>query len=103
MPFWKKKVPPSAELSDAVLDEYLALLRGKGWKITESPGTAELTDESFRRRYPRIPEQYLKFLAKVASCVNADETVFFLCAADYNGTSDAGWAWNAFETMLNTA
>lgn len=97
--FWKKKIPPTAELSDAVLDEYLALLRSKGWKVTESSGTVELTDESFRRRYPRIPEQYMKFLSKVASCINKDETVWFVCAAEYNGTSDSAWAWNEFERL----
>jgi hypothetical protein len=97
MPFWTKKVPPIADLSDETLENYLALLRSKGWKIAETSGIVELTDESFRRRYPRVPEQYLKFLSKVASCVNADETVWFLCAAEYNGTSDSEWAWNEFE------
>jgi hypothetical protein len=99
MSFWKKKHPePLTELSDAMLDEYLTLLRSKGWKVTESSGVVEL-NESFRRRYPRIPEQYEKFLSKVASCANADDTVWFLCAAEYNGTSDVVWAWNEFEKI----
>jgi hypothetical protein len=98
MPFWKKKSPPSEELSDATLDAYLALLRSKGWTITESSGAVALNQE-FQRRHPRIPEQYMKFLTKVASCVNKDETVWFNCVADYNGTSDAGFAWNEFEKM----
>ena len=96
--FWKKEVPPSAELSDETIDEYLALLRSKGWTITEASGAAELNDE-VRRRYARVPEQYLKFLSRVASCVNKDETVWFLCVADYNGTSEAGFAWNEFEKI----
>ena len=99
MSFWKKKVPANAELSDAAIDGYLALLRSKGWKITLASGTVELTDEAFRRRYPHIPEQYRKFLSRVASCTNADETVWFLCAAEYNGTSDIAWAWNEFEKV----
>ena len=99
MMFWKKNVPPGAELSDAALDEYLTLLRSKGWTITESSGTVELND-GFRQRYPRIPEQYQKFLSRVTSCVNRDETVWFLCAADYNGPGDdAGFAWNEFERI----
>lgn len=98
MVFWKKKALPTVELNDATLDEYLALLTSKGWKITRASGVVELNEE-FRRRYPRIPEQYQTFLAKVASCVNKDETVWFLCATDYNGTSDAGFAWNEFEKI----
>src|SRR5687767_2150709 len=97
MPFWTRKVPPTAELSDETLENYLALLRSKGWTIAATSGAVELIDEGFRRRYPRVPEQYLKFLSRVASCVNADETVWFLCAAEYNGTSDSEWAWNEFE------
>jgi hypothetical protein len=98
MGFFTRKVPPTAELTDAVLNEYLALLRSKGWTIIESSGEVVLNEE-FRRRYPRIPEQYTKFLTRVASCVNKDETVWFLCVSDYNGTSDAGFAWNEFEKM----
>jgi hypothetical protein len=96
--FFKKKVPPTAELTDGAIDAYLELLRSKGWTVTESSGAAALNEE-FQRRYPRIPEQYTKFLSRVASCVNKDETVWFLCAADYNGTSEAGFAWNEFEKM----
>lgn len=98
MLFGKKKASPSSELSDATLDQYLMLLRSKGWKITESSGVVDL-NESFRRRYPRIPEQYEKFLSRVASCANADDTVWFLCTAEYNGTSDVVWAWNEFEKI----
>ena len=96
--FLKKKVPPTAELTDATLDEYLALLRSKGWKVTESSGAVELNDE-FRRRYPRIPGQYQQFLSRVASCVNKDETVWFLCVTDYNDANREGFAWNEFEKM----
>ena len=98
MLFWKKKTPPTTELSDATLDAYLALLRSKGWKVVESSGPVDLNSD-FRRRYPRIPEQYEKFLSRVTSCVNKDETVWFLCAAEYNGTSNAEWAWNEFEKL----
>ena len=98
MLFWKKKESPAAELSDATLDDYLSLLRSKGWKIAESSGAVELND-AFRRRYARIPKQYEKFLSRVASCMNADETVWFLCAADYNAPDAEGFAWNEFEKM----
>lgn len=94
----KRKASPSDELSDEALDEYLALLRSKGWTITEASGPAQLND-GFRQRYPRIPGQYEKFLSRVGSCVNKDETVWFLCASDYNGTSEAGFAWNEFEKI----
>jgi hypothetical protein len=90
----------AAPLTVQDLDAYIELLRSKGWKVELTDGGPFTLDPSFTSRYPRIPESYLQFLQKVASCVNPDETVWFLCAADYNGTSDSGWAWNAFENML---
>ena len=56
-------------------------------------------NEEFSHRYPRIPEAHAKFLGRVSSCVNAADTVWFLCADDYNGKSGSAFAWNEFEQM----
>lgn len=39
----------------------------------------------------------MKFLQRVKVCENSEETVWFLCLDDYNGTSDSGWNWDAME------
>lgn len=43
-------------------------------------------------RYPNIPTDYLEFLRHVSSCANADETAWFLCEDEYNGTTDKAFA-----------
>jgi hypothetical protein len=84
------------------LDAYIELLRNHGWSVRLRDGSVALTlNDAFTRRHPRIPDGYLRFLERVASCVNSDETVWFLCADDYNGTnSDPEWAWDEFEKMV---
>jgi len=78
-------------MTDQELDNYVDLLKKEGWKVELKDSGGVWLNESFSRRYPQIPESYITFLQRVVSCVNAAETVWFLCADDYNGTSK--WAW----------
>jgi hypothetical protein len=87
-------------MTDGELDDYLDLLQQQGWKVELVDNGGLALNESFARRYPRIPEGYVKFLQRVASCVNADETVWFLCADDYNDKIKDGWTWNELEKLL---
>jgi hypothetical protein len=85
-------------MTDESLQEYLDLLRSKGWRVELwDGGTPPSLDPSFAKRYARIPEDYLVFLQRVKLCSNADDTVWFLCLDEYNNTSDSGWAWNFME------
>ena len=86
-------------MTNEELDAFLELLRAKSWSIELTGNGGGNLNESFTRRYPRIPEDYAKFLRRVASCANADDTVWFLCADHYNGTSGLAFDWNEFETM----
>jgi SMI1 / KNR4 family (SUKH-1) len=86
-------------MTNEQLDAFLELLMIEGWKIQLREPCDGNLNESFYRRYPRIPEDYTKFLQRVASCVNADDTVWFCCTDDYNGTSPAAFAWDEFERM----
>jgi hypothetical protein len=87
--------------ADDALHAYLRLLASRGWTVVEAePGEDVALRPEIRARYPRIPGQYERFLARVRSCVNADETVWFLCAEDYNQPpDDEAFAWNEFEKM----
>ncbi|HKG98481.1 MAG TPA: hypothetical protein VKA97_11725, partial [Pyrinomonadaceae bacterium] len=87
-------------MTDQSLQEYLELLKRKGWRVELWDGaTPPALDPSFTLRYPRIPADYVKFLQRVKLCVNAGDTVWFLCLENYNSTSDSVWAWNAMEQM----
>jgi hypothetical protein len=89
--------------TDDELTVYLRLLVSRGWAVVETqPGDDLARRREIRERYPRIPKQYERFLARVRSCVNADETVWYLCVEDYNREPDAadpGFAWDEFERM----
>ena len=89
-------------MTDQSLEEYLELLRSKGWRVELWDGAAPpALDAAFTLRYPKIPADYVQFLERVKSCVNADETVWFLCINDYNNQTDPDWAWtwNAMEEI----
>lgn len=86
-------------MTHETVDAYLDVLRAAGWKVELTPGGGTTLNESFTRRYPRVPDSYREFLDHVKSCVNADETVWFLCADDYNGTSEFAWSWNEMEKI----
>ena len=87
-------------MTDQSLQEYLELLKSNGWRVELwDAATPPALDASFTLRYPRIPADYLKFLQHVKLCENADETVWFLCIDDYNGTNESEWSWNSMEEM----
>lgn len=86
-------------MTDQRLQEYLDLLGSKGWRVELWEDAPPALDSSFTERYPRIPTDYVKFLQRVKSCVNADETVWFLCVDEYNSQTDSAWAWNEMEKI----
>lgn len=86
-------------MTDEELEAFLELLRERGWKVELSGDGGGGLGESFRRRYPRLPDDYEKFLRRVASCVNARGDVWFLCADYYNGVGRSPATWNEFEQL----
>ena len=62
-------------------------------------GPADLWPVALRERYPNIPPSVTVFLGRLDECVNADDTAWFLTAADYAGTSGSAWTWNAWEQL----
>ena len=81
------------------LNAYLDVLRAAGWRVELTSGGGTTLNESFTLRHPRVPDDYRQFLDHVKFCANADETVWFLCGDDYNGTSEFDWAWNDMEKI----
>lgn len=87
-------------MTDEELEDFLGLLEAAGWAVASAgDGGGNGLNESFRRRYPRIPDDYLKFLRRVASCVHASGRIWFLCADYYNGAGRTPETWNEFEQL----
>jgi hypothetical protein len=75
-----------------------------GWRVRErgsqnALSATELFPAALRQRYPALPPALVDFLGRLDECVNPDETAWFLTAADYAGTSGAGFEWNAWERL----
>jgi hypothetical protein len=75
-----------------------------GWKVRDrgvehALSVSDLFPAAVRERYPNIPPSVTEFLGRLDECMNGDATAWFLTAADYAGTSDSEWAWNAWEQL----
>ena len=78
--------------------DVLKELEGRGWKIQRSASREPLLPVEISRRYPRIPDELIDFLQSIDSCVNAEESIWFLCRADFL-RGEEGFRWNEFELM----
>jgi hypothetical protein len=78
--------------------QVLEALEGRGWKVQRGTSREPLLPPEISGRYPRIPAELVSFLERMDVCVNADETVWFLCRADFR-TGAEGFRWNEFELM----
>jgi hypothetical protein len=79
--------------------DFLAALRQRGWTIQSAASRDPLLPADLRQRYPRLPAEVTDFLESIESCVARDETVWFLCRADYRRTDGEGFRWNEFELI----
>ena len=50
-------------------------------------------------RYKNIPTQWLEFAETVQCMMNAEETVWFLCAVDFEAQQEGAFQWNEWETL----
>lgn len=80
---------------NTIIDE----LDRAGWSISRKTTPSLSLNLAISARYPNIPEDYVMFLENVISCINPDQTAWFLVEDDYNGTSDSAFAWNEFENQ----
>ena len=79
--------------------DLLNALDTRGWSIQRSDSSEFLLPPDLRERYPQLPAEVIEFLQAMESCVNADETVWFLCREDYRRTDDQSFRWNEFELI----
>src|SRR3954452_11079902 len=83
----------------ASLQAFLESLIQAHWKVRMREGQTLNLKRDFLLRYPAIPAEYMEFLTHIGSCMNNDETVWFLCEDDYNQTTDSAFQWNDFEVQ----
>lgn len=61
-------------------------------------GSGEKFSEDFLKRYPKIPEDYIRFLESFSQFTNSSDTTWFNSIADFNGShTGIEFSWNEFE------
>ncbi|WP_343995365.1 hypothetical protein [Nocardioides dubius] len=79
------------------MTEFLSGLRRRGWRM--EPARAEAPELLSAAHEVAIPEGWRAVLERFSLLVDEHESRWFLSAADYAGTSDSAFAWNAFEQL----
>lgn len=79
--------------------QFLKWAEEKGWQIQcRSKMDIDLPNHILLR-YPKIPQEFLKFLKEVEYCITPDEKSWFICLKEYKGTSDFAFTWDEIEKM----
>lgn len=79
--------------------DIVARLRRLGWTVEErSDWTFRLPPE-VAARHPHVPAALTEFLSGLSACVNRTQTEWFLCEADFHGTSGGAFRWDEWERM----
>jgi hypothetical protein len=79
--------------------DVLQRLRQRGWAVTERPAQPLRLPPDVARRHPEVPEPLTTFLGGLSACEEADQKAWFLCEADYAGTSGSAFRWDEWERM----
>jgi hypothetical protein len=74
-------------------------LRKKGWIVSERVAQPLRLPPEIAARHPKVPISLADFLGSVSACENASHTEWFLCEADYAGTSGSAFRWDEWERM----
>lgn len=79
------------------LEQFLEHMRTQGWKVEIRPNPP--LPKWITERYHNIPDLWQQFSAAVSELYNGDETIWFLCAEDYDSRLDHAWQWNEWEQL----
>lgn len=81
-----------------LIHTFLSYMKENGWKIEQNEQGSELP-EAITNRYTNIPGLWLELAGKVKQMVSPDETIWFLCAGDYEIQGDTAFQWNEWERI----
>jgi hypothetical protein len=80
-------------------DELIQKLRSAGWSAVVKHEPSFILPAAVKARYPRLPSDLVRFLSMFSSCVATDETSWFLCDAEFSGSSGSAFTWDEWERL----
>lgn len=82
-----------------MIEIFGAYMKENGWGIEWNDTQGESLPEAITNRYRNIPEQWLGFISRYKYMVSSDETMWFLCAEDFDIQGDKAFQWNEWELL----
>ncbi|MDE6404037.1 MAG: hypothetical protein K2M20_00115 [Lachnospiraceae bacterium] len=82
-----------------MLHTFLNYMKENGWTLEIYENQNNDLSSTITDRYKNIPKQWSEFVETVKCMMNSDETVWFLCANDFNPQSEGAFQWNEWEKI----
>ncbi len=86
-----------------MLHTFIKHMEENGWQVALYENRNDYLSNIITARYTNIPEQWLEFIKTVKCMMNAEETVWFLCANDFEPQCDDAFQWNEWEKISLTS
>ena len=80
-----------------MIERFLLSMRARGCAVETGPVSP--LPPWITERYHSLPALWLQFIGEVRELFSPDETVWFLCAEDYDTRLDHAWRWNEWEQL----
>lgn len=74
-------------------------MKENGWNVELYEEHGIHLSSAVATRYTNIPKQWLEFIETVKCMRNSEETIWFLCANDYEKQSEEAFQWNEWEKI----
>lgn len=82
-----------------MIETFGTYMKENGWNIEWNEIKENDLPETIINRYRNIPKQWLEFISSIKCLVNADETMWFLCAEDFAAKNNEAFQWNEWELI----
>ena len=80
-------------------DNLISFLEQNGWKTNLNEQREDSSSNEILKEYSNLPPEFIEMIEKYQCIVSEDDTVWFLCNADYNNETECAFKWNEFELM----
>lgn len=82
-----------------MINTFVKYMKESGWEVELFEDENTYLSNIITARYTNIPKQWLEFIKTVKCMMNAEETIWFLCANDYEIQSEDAFQWNEWEKL----
>lgn len=82
-----------------MMEAFAVYLKEYGWNIEWNETRNGRLPEAIQNRYKAIPQSWMDLIKGMKRMINADETMWFLCADDFAMQGGEAFQWNEWERL----